>query len=66
MDASKYLPPFTQGQRGDVLGEQRGVQDTADSRGIGGRRQNGTMTDATGGTDREATYADFLGDEIDD
>jgi hypothetical protein len=66
MDASKYLPPFTQGQRGDAPGDQRAEQDTADGTGLGGRRGNRTMVDAAAGADPEATYADFLGDEIDD
>ena len=66
MDASKYLPPFTQGQRGDATPDQRGEQDTAGGVGVGGRHDHRQMVDAGSGPEPEATYADFLGDQVDD
>jgi hypothetical protein len=65
MDASKYLPPFTQGQRGDTSAEQPGDQDGTASARPHGRTGDRQMVDA-GGTEHEATYADFLGDQVDD
>lgn len=66
MDASKYLPPFTQGQRGDALGDPRGEQGAAGGAPVGGRSTEREMVDAGGLTDPEATYADFLGEQVDD
>ncbi|PYY32431.1 hypothetical protein DEJ16_07495 [Curtobacterium sp. MCJR17_055] len=66
MDASKYLPPFTQGQRGDATQDPRGKQDAAGGAAVGGRHDDRQMVDAGSVTDPEATYADFLGDQVDD
>ncbi|PZE63558.1 hypothetical protein [Curtobacterium sp. MCBD17_021] len=66
MDASKYLPPFTQDQRGDALGDRRGEQDGGGGGAVGARQDDRQMVDAGGVTDPEATYADFLGDQVDD
>jgi hypothetical protein len=66
MDASKYLPPFTQGQRGDATLDQRGEQDTPGGAAVGGRHDHRQMVDAGSGPEAEATYADFLGDQVDD
>ncbi|WIB26794.1 hypothetical protein [Curtobacterium sp. MCSS17_015] len=66
MDASKYLPPFTQDQRGDALGDRRGEQDGGEGGAVGARQDDRQMVDAGGVTDPEATYADFLGDQVDD
>ncbi|PYY31951.1 hypothetical protein DEJ25_09555 [Curtobacterium sp. MCPF17_011] len=65
MDASKYLPPFTQGQRGDTDADQRDDQDGTSASGPAGWTGERQMVDA-GGTEHEATYADFLGDQVDD
>jgi hypothetical protein len=51
MDTSNYLPPFTREQRAAVAGGKR----TTVKAGVG-------IPDAM---DHEATYADFLGDEVD-
>jgi hypothetical protein len=70
MDASKYLPPFTRGQRGDTTDDQRDDQDgTAGSRPesrTGDRRTGDRRMVDAGGAEHEATYADFLGDQVDD
>ncbi|GAA1493875.1 hypothetical protein [Curtobacterium herbarum] len=64
MDASKYLPPFTRGQRGDTTADQRDDQDGTTGSGLDGRSGGRRLVDAGG--EHEATYADFLGDQVDD
>lgn len=52
MSASKYLPPFTTEERGVVAGDDRSARTSADS--------SATRTEP------EVTYADFLGDQVDE
>jgi len=69
MDASKYLPPFAQGQRGDATADQRDDQDGSTGSGPDGRTGSGRTGDRQmvgAGAEHEATYADFLGDQVDD
>ncbi len=80
MDASKYLPPFAQGQRGDATADQRDDQGGPTGSDPDGRNRDGRSRDGltsggrtagrqmvgAGGTEHEATYADFLGDQVDD
>jgi hypothetical protein len=73
MGASKYLPPFTQGQRGDAKDDQRGRRDgprPASDRQSSTERLAGAEGRASDryepGAGDEATYADFLGEQIDD
>ncbi|WP_193750392.1 hypothetical protein [Curtobacterium luteum] len=51
MSASKYLPPFTPEERGTAAGSR-------------GRRASADPADVA--VDGEVTYADFLGDQVDD
>lgn len=51
MSASKYLPPFTAEERGTIAG---------------GRDVRTPVDPAAGLSESEVTYADFLGDEVDD
>ncbi|WP_186377313.1 hypothetical protein [Curtobacterium pusillum] len=51
MSASKYLPPFTAAERGTVGGDRPARDPEEPVRPVAGT---------------EATYADFLGDEVDE
>ncbi|WP_439693495.1 hypothetical protein ACRQ4B_04470 [Curtobacterium sp. SP.BCo] len=51
MSASKYLPPFTTEERVTIAGD---------------RSERTPADPATSVTESEVTYADFLGDEVDE
>ncbi|KQS06039.1 hypothetical protein ASG04_15800 [Curtobacterium sp. Leaf183] len=61
MGASNYLPPFDADERATASGNDTGAD--------GGRRAPraaGESSAVMTATDAEVTYADFLGDEVED
>jgi hypothetical protein len=56
MSTSKYLPPFTNAER-TAVDRAAGSTDSAVA---------ASSVPAPSETDTDATYADFLGDEVDD
>jgi len=62
MSASKYLPPYTTAERGKTGNDEgTGTGSRVGGTGVGGAESGGA---GVGGA--EVTYADFLGEQVDD
>ncbi|MCJ1715939.1 hypothetical protein ACLBWP_17640 [Microbacterium sp. M1A1_1b] len=64
MSASNYLPPFNADERVAASGgdADTDAEPRPGARGVAARERTGTAT----ATDAEVTYADFLGDQVED